>query len=181
MNDQAPDVNPYRADPLQSVHVPGVVPEGGRSVGSVGRVLRVAVLLIVHGVMLLMGGAFAGLAVFGFSTMGPEGFGGDATTYAMMKWSYLGISILLTIVGLLQLTAGIRNYYFRSKGLGLVALGAGLLSMFTFFCLPTSLALAIYGIIVYVDPESNVPFALRKSGLTREEVLARLGRPHMPT
>lgn len=175
MSESQPDVNPYSPPPGD----PGY--ERLEFSRHLDRVVRVAVMLIVHGFLLLFACVLTSLATIGMYQAGPVVFNGDDASFRMILFMYSIVSVILGALGLLQVIAGIRNYGFRNRGLGITALACGLLSMFTFFCLPTSLALAIYGIIVYLDAGCKTPFDLRESGLTRAEVVAKLSRPHLPT
>ena len=63
------------------------------------------------------------------------------------------------IPGLLHLVAGIRNLRYKGRTLGIVALGFGLAATMTCYCAPTSIALTVYGLIVYLNPAVAQVFA----------------------
>jgi hypothetical protein len=64
------------------------------------------------------------------------------------------------------------NYVLRGRVFGLVAMGVGLLTFFTAYCVPTAIGIAIYGIVVYLNESVIHAFELRKQGRSREEALA---------
>jgi hypothetical protein len=84
------------------------------------------------------------------------------------------IAALMMGVGGFRIFAGAMNYQFRGRVLGIVALTAGMATLITLFCLPTAIALAIFGLIVFVNKDSAPVFALRSQGYTREQVRATL-------
>jgi hypothetical protein len=55
-----------------------------------------------------------------------------------------------------------------------VALGSAILSFASCYCIPTSLALAIYGIVVYVNEQSARAFSLGDSGMSADEIVATI-------
>ena len=75
----------------------------------------------------------------------------------------------------MHIVAGIRNYKFRGRVFGLVALGGGMITMITCYCAPTAIALGVYGLITFLNPEVNQAFAMAASGKKREEIMAALG------
>ncbi len=79
------------------------------------------------------------------------------------EFSWLNVAFIMAVASLaiLKMIAGIRNRTFRNRRLGLAALGSAILSMATFFCLPTALLLALYGFVIYLHP--SVSRAFRES------------------
>jgi hypothetical protein len=63
------------------------------------------------------------------------------------------------VPGLLQLRAGYRLRSFRSRTLGLVALSAGVATVFGCYCAPTSIALLIWGVVVLANRDVIARFA----------------------
>lgn len=117
-----------------------------------------AIVLMVHGGLILLGGMFAlayGAAMAGalpsmsqpISAHGPA-----ALTGAVLVWALVGEGALHLMVGALQGWAGWRIRQYRSRWLGLTALLAGLLTMLGCYCLPTSVALLVWGLIVLLNP-----------------------------
>lgn len=67
--------------------------------------------------------------------------------------AYMGCSGLAHLVpGILQLAAGTQLIRMRGRGLALVALCSGLVTLFGCYCMPTSIAVMIFGMIVLNDP-----------------------------
>jgi hypothetical protein len=71
---------------------------------------------------------------------------------------------LAALAGLLQIVAGIVNLGFKGRTLGLVALFSALAGSLTCYCAPTSIALAIYGLIVYFNSDVARAFELAGQG-----------------
>ncbi len=153
----------------------GHTAETGAAVSYVGHIRFVALLLVVHGAVLLLASLTA--SAFGlFFLNAPASFFDDNETTAQMilVWMYLGVGLLLLPIALLQLVAGIRNLGLRNRKLGIVALCSGMLTVFTFYCAPTSIALAIYGLIVLLHPSVQEAFKMRSGGTSKEDILAAL-------
>lgn len=136
--------------------------------GLVGHVQPVAAVMLVVGVL---EGAFAVFAFFGAIAVFylPAESGTNAT----------GLAILIGIVGIpaaicsvLRIVAGFYNMRFRKRKLGMIALIAGLATVFTGYCAPTSVALAVWGLIVYLNDSATVAFELGDRGKTSAEVHA---------
>jgi len=136
--------------------------------GLIGHVPIVAVLLIVQGALeigfVLLGGAFLALVYL-------------APDKELASMRGLGIFMLILAIpaalcGALRIVAGIFNLRFRHRGLGMVALGLGLLTLTTAYCAPTSIALAIYGLIVFVNEPVVAAFELGARGRTSAEIRA---------
>lgn len=96
----------------------------------------------------------------------PEGF---ATGMAAF---YVVAGLVVLAVGALRIVAGIRGLKYRSRTLGIVSLAAGLLSVVTCYCLPTSLALAVYGLIVYLNADVGRAFEMGERGASSAEIQA---------
>jgi len=130
--------------------------------------------MIINGVIMFL----VGLAALAFTAMllvVPEFLDEMEDSFQnLMVWIYGLVGILILVIATLQLVAGIRNLGFRSRKFGMIALGVGLASIFTCYCAPTSIGLAVYGLVVYLNPEVEQAFRLRKEGHTKEEVLTML-------
>jgi hypothetical protein len=174
--------NPFRENPYLSPTVPGGGQAGyglpsGR--GMVGHVMVVSILMIVQGALeALVGG---GLVVLGavFPTMmqaemrrggGPPGGPSPEAMSWIMLAVYGGLGLLVLLGAVLHIWAGISNLKFRRRTLGIVALGVGLVSTFTCYCAPTSIALAVYGLVVYLSPQVAQAFTMGQAGKTRAEI-----------
>jgi hypothetical protein len=77
--------------------------------------------------------------------------------------------------GLLRVVAGALNGSCRGRGLGISTLAVGLLSALTCFCLPTSLALFVYGLLVYSNKDVRQAFARRAAGASVDEIARTWG------
>ncbi len=77
------------------------------------------------------------------------------------KTSVLAVTIILLvfILGSLKIVAGARNYRYRNRALGIVALAVAPLSIFTFFCLPSAMVIMVYGLVVYLNRDVKRVFA----------------------
>ena len=138
--------------------------------GLVGHVPIVAVLLIVQGALESCLGLFF-LAFAALSLVLPaEALGGMDPR---------GMAILMLIVGVpgvvcgpLRIAAGLCNWSYRRRKLGITALGVGLAAIVTGYCAPTAIALAIYGLIVYVNESVVAAFELGTRGRSKAEIQA---------
>ena len=74
-----------------------------------------------------------------------------------LLFSVAGFLILVSIV---QILAGLRNYYYRWRLFGIAALILGLSIGISCECAPTALALAVYGLIVYLNKDVAAAFRL---------------------
>jgi hypothetical protein len=127
----------------------------------------VAILMIVHGVLVsLMGVVYVkdGLAICVsfwapnsgiFAPSGRAAF--DLIDMLFPIYGVIGLPVLA--VGLLNIVAGIRCLRLRGRILALVALFSNVVPVFTCYCLPTSVGLMIYGLIVLFHSEVAFAFA----------------------
>ena len=143
----------------------------GRQATHVRRVPIIAILMIVHGVVAALGGIalFLLVGLFVAVPQMSEQMGASATQIFIAMYAVIGV--ILILVGILQIVAGFRNYRFRGRQMGLVALGSGLLYVFTFYCAITGIPLAIVGLITYLNPVVKEAFAMGDRGASREEIL----------
>lgn len=159
--------NPYQSP----VSAGGAEPESvdfgtrwGRHVPVVG------VLLIVQGALdMLMGLLLTALAV-AFPIMLQTQPPSPELTPSLVGFVtviYGGLSVLMLAVGLLSVIAGWRNYHCRGRTLGIIALACGSLTLVTCYCLPTSLCLMIYGLIVYLSEDGTRAFAAAEAAAAR--------------
>jgi hypothetical protein len=92
---------------------------------------------------------------------------------------YVGLGVVLIAGGGLRVFAGIQSFRFRCRILGIISLVTGLVSAITCYCLPTGLAMLIYGLIVYLNPAVATAFELGSQGRSAEEILAGFA-PYRP-
>jgi len=155
--------------------------------GLVSHVRIVAILMIVQGVLdILMGLFLGGMGTF-MGTFMREAMQNDPNLQqqpgpspevmaGVMTGFYVGFGVLLLVVGVLQAYAGLRNYNFKSRTLGIVALISGVVTIFTCYCAPTSIALCIYGLIVYFNNSVASAFQLASQGHSSDAVLHTFSR-----
>ena len=184
--------NPYQSpspSPIGGTNfgVPPVAPVFVRS-GLVGQVRVVSILMIVEGVLELLFGSFylvMGIVMPTFLNVAmkndPNFRKGAGADPEMMMWVmgavYLGGGALAAIGGGVRIFAGIRNYQFRNRVLGIVSCILGLGSIMTCYCTPTSVGLAIYGLIVLFNGPVTAAFQLREQGYSPDQILAMTYHP----
>jgi hypothetical protein len=171
--------NPYQSPEasLEPSHGCPFTKEYERRPGLVRHVRVVAVLMIVQGVLeLLMGLVFVAITAFltlpmqermqraGQMEAQPE-------VFWIMMATYVGMAGAAVIAAGVHLAAGLQNYRFRGRTLGIVALACGMLALFTCYCLPTAAALGVYGLIVYLNDEVSEAFRMGEAGRTPSEIL----------
>jgi hypothetical protein len=139
-----------------------------RRPGLVHHVRVVAILMLVQaGLELLAAGGLGAMAVFMpvvFRQMQNEPGMSNQPGIWIIPLMYGGMSAAALVASVLHLWAGLRNYRFRGRTLGIVALACGMLTVFTCYCLPTAVALGVYGLIVYLNHESSEAFRMGEAG-----------------
>jgi len=177
--------NPYATPPMTG-DVPAIGPypvaPGATGRGMTRHVPVVSILMMVQGGLEILAGlGLVGMGVFMMVMMrmeefrdrgaGPPDMPPEALGWLMLAM-YGGMGLIALLAGGLHLFAGLRNYRFRSRTLGFVALAGGLVTMFTCYCAPSAIALGVYGLITYMSAEVAQAFAMGEAGKTREEILA---------
>lgn len=182
------DENPFRDNPYAASDptlgekggAPVVVmPAGNR--GLVTHVPVVAVFMIVQGVLeLIMGIGLIGLG-FGMPLLMQEELkrnppGGNGPSPEMMSWIFVGVygflGLLVLLGSALHIVAGIRNYGYRSRTLGIVALITGMATtLVTCYCAPTAIAIGVYGLVCYLNPSVTQAFQMVAAGKPKSEML----------
>ena len=99
----------------------------------------------------------------------------------IMTAIYAGIGAVIVVCGALRIFAGIQNFRFRGRTLGLVSLVVGLASSIGCYCLPTGVAILVYGLIVYLNPAVASAFQMGSSGQSPAEILAAFAPYRQPT
>lgn len=149
----------------------------------VGHVRIIAILLIVQGVLELLVslyycafGLFIGPsltnAMMENSQMQPGGGPPREFMSTVMTATWIVMAACGLVPGVLHCWAGFRNFMFRGRTLGIIALISSVVSMGTVYCCPTSVALLIYGLIVYLNGYVARAFDLANAGRRPEEILA---------
>lgn len=181
--------NPYQAPTVDDIK-PGNTQYGMpmQRRGLVGHVRVIAILMIVQGVLeALMGVYLAAMGVFSSVVISQSTVNDGSTpaeqqqmAFAVVLVMYLGMGLMNCVAGGLHIYAAIRNYKFKSRTLGIVALSVGCTTMFAGCCGFTGIALAIYGMIVLLNAEVSHAFKMAESGYTGEQVLASFGEGFYP-
>jgi hypothetical protein len=182
--------NPYQAPTVDEIKPTafdfGSAPMARR--GLVGHVRVISILMIAQGVLeALMGVFLIGMGVFMAVVIG-EGITEEEAmppaqaqaTVVMMLVMYVGMGLVNAVAAGLHIFAAIQNYKFKSRTLGIVALSVGCATLLTCYCGPTSIALAVYGLIVFLNAEVGYAFKMAESGYTGDQILASFGEGHYP-
>lgn len=145
--------------------------------GLVNHVRVLAILLIVQGALDLGVASVLGvMAVAIPRMMTAENFRQtDGPSPEQMSWImagiYGGLAVTLLAVAVLHIVAGFRNWKFRGRVLGFIALASGLLTVFTCYCLPLAVGLGIYGLIVYLNGPVSEAFRMGETGCPPNDIL----------
>lgn len=145
-----------------------------RTIGKAKYVPTIAILMIVHGVLLFAAGlALISMIFFVTPQIGQQierqqdldrQQNPNAPRLAkeemvmMLNAVYGGFSAVLFCLGSLNCYAGIRNYRYRNRILGIFSLIFSLGSILFCWCLPLSIGLLIFGLIIYLSPEADRAF-----------------------
>jgi len=186
MNPENSD-NPYAAHPngVGAEHSSlGAQPPASEELqrGILSQIRVVAIMLIVHGSMLLLAGIFfLIMAAFlpGIITSSQQAQAAPANPNGptpeqlsnLLTGTYVVMGLAAFLPGLIQLFAGIRNLYPKGRTLGIIALFSGLLSVASCYCAPTSLGLLVYGLIIYFNPTAVRAFELGNKGVKLDQML----------
>ena len=179
-NPHAP--NPYAVGADQNTF--GAQPPASEELkrGILSQIRVVAIMLIVHGSMLLLAGIFIlimaafmpGIIASSQQAQAAPANPNGPTPEQLSKfltWGYVLVGMAVVLPGLLQLVAGIRNLYPKGRTLGIIALFSGLLSIPFCYCAPTSLGLLVYGLIIYFNPTAVRAFELGNKGVKLDQML----------
>ena len=139
----------------------------------------VAILMIVQGVLEFVASlGLAAMAVFMWQAVSQCH---DAKTPGRQPsgcslWSMAALRLPHWRLPCLHVVAGLRNWRFRGRTLGIVALAAGMVTVFTCYCLPTAMALGVYGLIVYLNGEVSDAFRMAEAGQSVDQIFATFRR-----
>ena len=178
--------NPYQSpeEPCTSLDGRAPMEPDRRPRGLVYHVRVVAILMLVQGALELLAalvfGAFAAVIGPMMSQVQKEAQPPMAPAPEQVFWimtaTYGVMAAAALIVAVLHIVAGLRNYRFRGRTVGFVALAGGLLAFFTCYCLPTAVALSIYGLIVYLNGSVSEAFCMGESGCSPNEIITTFQR-----
>jgi drug/metabolite transporter (DMT)-like permease len=143
-------VNPYSIDQLG----PGGPQPGD---GYVKQISLVGILNIVQASLeLLMALMLGGIAIFmGTMATDPkfiEQMDKSNVSAQFMTGIYIVIGVVVGLVALVRLVAGIMTLRRRGRILAIVSSIIGLCTVFTCYCSLTSVAIAVYTLVVLVQP-----------------------------
>ena len=164
--------------PSYSDENPYASPQSGQPTGSdnahVKNVPVLGVLTAINGgLMMLMGLFYFAYALFIPTLMNAQmannpGFRNNPAIQGQMETIMLATGIIfgsiMLLAGIAQLIAGLKLREYQSRTIGIVALSAGLISIFTCYCLPTSLGVFIYGLIVLLNEPVKRAFQMGDRG-----------------
>jgi hypothetical protein len=142
----------------------------------VPQVQVVSILMIVNGSLVsLMGLLLAAVGPTMFVVVGMDQHKApmrpdDRTALTIITVAYTVGGVLVLTAGVLNVIAGIRSLKFRGRALALTALFFNIIPLFTCYCLPTSLGLMIYGLIVFFNADVARAFRLAAEGVLPEEI-----------
>ena len=146
--------------------------------GLVHHVRVVAILMFVQGALELLAavglGAMAVYMPIVIREMQKQPVMANQPAIWIVPLVYGGIAAVALAAGVLHLMAGLRNYCFRGRTLGIVALACGMLTILTCYCFPTAVALGVYGLIVYLNREVSEAFRMGEAGRDSAEIVATL-------
>jgi hypothetical protein len=134
--------------------------------GLVGHVPIIAIGLIVQGALEL---GFALLLLF-VGLMFALATDPELAKMRPMSGIMFGLAAPALACSVLRIVAGLYNWRYRGRILGMAALGVGLLTMVTCYCAPTSIGLAVYGLIVYLNDSVIAAFALGDAGKSAVDI-----------
>ncbi|MBC8350918.1 MAG: hypothetical protein H8E66_02965 [Planctomycetes bacterium] len=149
--------------------------------GMVGQVRIVSILMMVQGALdLLAGLGLIGMGIFmafamrdGMMGNPPMQQGNGPSPEVMadvISWVYAGLGVVIGIIGALNVYAGYRNWKFKGRTLGIISMIAGVGTIITCYCAPTSIALCIYGLIVYLNTPVGTAFRMGEEGFSGDEI-----------
>jgi hypothetical protein len=169
--------NPYEA-PHMAVGPPT------RPSKMVGHVPVVAILMMVQGGLeILMGLLYSSMAAIMPFALEKQAEHGGQQAPIQIKWMlyvYAALGLVVFVAAGIKIFAGWQNYRYRGRIIGFVALGSCCASLLGCYCFPTALALAIYGLIVYINDDVSKAFALAEQGYTSEQIRAAFENPPQP-
>lgn len=176
--------NPFAADASVDPrgHQELVLPPDERR-GRVGHVFVLGVLMAVYGGIVLL----CGIGAMAYAAFAPDVLKNDPnfrnnpafrqnpqlTPEQLIEYMQIAMAVgggVFLVCGLLYLIAGIQVSRFRSRTLALVALSAGLITILGCYCIPTSVAIFVYGLIVLLNSSVRTAFTYGDRGYKSAEI-----------
>lgn len=145
-----------------------------RTIGKARYVPWVAIMMIIHGALMLVAAVgLIGMIIFFVPQLSeqieqqqrmqrqqnpnaPQLPPNSMST--ILSITYGAMSACLFVIGGLGIFAGIRNYGFQNRILGIVTMVLNMVSILFCWCLPFSIGLLIFGMIIYLSPEADRAF-----------------------
>jgi hypothetical protein len=146
----------------------------------VQQVPLVGILMMVHGGMVsLMGLLYAvlGPTMFFAVQMDKSARPDDKTIISVMSIAYIGCGLLVLVIGVLHLIAGFQCMRFRTRMLVMTTLFCNIPLLFTCYCAPTGVAMAVYGLIVMFQPDVAEAFAMAARGASPDQIKDAFASP----
>lgn len=145
--------------------------------GIVRQVPVLSVLLIIQGSLECLVGLLLGaMGPMMFSVMQQQGTApkpppGMPNFVSIMTATYIILGLVILACGILKIVAGARSLRYRGRTLGIIACFSSL-GMFLggCYCLPTAIALMVYGLVVYFNGDVARAFEMADEGYTAEQI-----------
>ena len=83
---------------------------------------------------------------------------------------FIGMAVFVLVISVLHFFAGFRALKYRGRSFIMVTWFLGLFASFTMYCAPTSIGLAIWGLIVFFNPATKSAFKMVENGMDKREV-----------
>ena len=90
--------------------------------------------------------------------------------FTIVSAALIGLGVFVLAVAILHIVAGIRVLKYRGRGMIMATWLLGLLASITIYCAPTSIGLAIWGLIVFLNPAVKTAFKMVEDGMEKREV-----------
>jgi hypothetical protein len=141
----------------------------------VGHVQGVSIFMIVHGALtFILGGIYVCIGPLMLIGVNQDrtATAEDKQVMPIVSAVMFGCGALVLIIGLLNVSAGIRCLGFRGRSLALIAVFSNVPVLCSGYCAVTGLGLIIYGLIVFLNADVAEAFAMRERGRTPDEIRA---------
>lgn len=175
-----PTNNPYNT-PQQTFGDPLKQNVGDRMPGlnMVNQITIVAIFMFIQGVLLMMMTALVFAYAFGLPALIRANPGNnpqqdlpeEVLTIITTAGAIIGTFTLL--LALMHFLAGYWAINFKGRIFGITTMLLGLAASMTFYCAPTAIGLAVYGLIVYFNASVREAFRLRESGVEKSQIFHR--------
>ncbi|MEM9646506.1 MAG: hypothetical protein AAF989_16055 [Planctomycetota bacterium] len=174
-DDQTSTGNPYA--PTREIQsrliVGGIELPAGMSRVKFGQITVVGILMMIQGVLNMVAALFIGFYAWILPEIfrqTPNGQGVPAEALLIMGVITGGVAAFVFSIGVFNVWAGWWTVHYKNRGRAIIALWSGLGSLFTCYCLPTSIILLIYGLVILMSPTANLAFDLRKRGHAGDDI-----------